>query len=179
MNAAFPTVHGTHGPLAVIDTSFWSLACITGLEPYLWKEWSIIAAPDIIQKELFHTVTGAVQQQRFHQALATGHLVIHNPQTLISTLSKGEQAAVSLALELHVPVLLDDYRAYQHAYQQYQAQAIAVAQCLVFFLIRGILNLGEAETIFLALKQTGATHAIFLKNAAQQISIQGGRVLWP
>ncbi len=52
MNAAFPTVHGTYGPLAVIDTLFGGLACITGLEPYLWKEWPVIAAQDINTKRV-------------------------------------------------------------------------------------------------------------------------------
>ena len=38
-------------PLAVVDTSFWTLACITGLEPHLWAQWPIIAVPYIVQRE--------------------------------------------------------------------------------------------------------------------------------
>ncbi len=139
----------------------------------------MIAAPHIVQQELFHGPTGAIQQQRFQQAITTGQLVIQDPQTLIPTLSKGEQAAVSLALAMHVPVLLDDYRAYQHSSQHYSAQALSVAQCLVFFLIQGSLNLRDAETIYVALKKTGATNAVFLRKAAEQIHAQGGRLLWP
>ncbi|MDA8205250.1 MAG: hypothetical protein M0Z36_04215 [Thermaerobacter sp.] len=121
---------------------------------------------------------GLPQQRQFRHALAVGTLVIRDPAGLIPTLSKGERAVVSLALELSAPVLLDDFRANQHANQQYGARAISLAQCLILFWHQGILNVPEAEIIFVQLKQTRATNSAPLMWAAQKIHKQGGRLLW-
>lgn len=164
---------------AILDTSFWSLACVTGLEPYLWIYWSRLITTTTVQSELFHAPVGAVQQTKFQQALHTGQMRIQDPTTLIPTLSKGEQSVVSLALELQAPALIDDFRAHHHADQQYNVSAISVAQCVILLLRKGILSLADSESIVLQLKQTGATSPVFLQWAAQQIHRQGGRLLWP
>lgn len=165
-------------PNAVIDTSFWSLACTVGLERYLWTDWPIIAAPSIVYAELFHQAKNRPQQQLFQSRLQSGHVIIHDPQTLIPTLSKGERSVVSLALELHIPALLDDYRPHRHA-AQLGVQAISVVQVLISLLYRGILTVDEAERMFRQLAQPQATSSYFLQWAAQHIRAQGGTVSWP
>jgi len=134
-------------PQAVVDTSFWSLVCTVGLEPYLWSEWSVIAVPTLVQAELFHQPKQRPQQQLFHQRIQTGQLVGQDPHTWISTLSRGEKAVVSLALELNVPALLDDYRAHQHALNL-GVQAISGVQVLMEWLYRGILDLTSAKQVY-------------------------------
>lgn len=168
----------SQSPMAVVDTSFWSLACIVGLEPHLWRRWPVIAVPTVVQNELFHQVKNVPQQQLFQHHLTQGHLVIRDPQVFISTLSKGERAVVSLAIELNVPALLDDYRPHLHA-RQLRVNAMSVAQVLIALLYQGMLRRNEAEQIFRQLAQTHATSPIFLQWAAQQLQAQGGTISWP
>lgn len=165
-------------PAAVVDTSFWSLACIVGIEPYLWSRWPVIAVPTVVQNELFHQVKNVPQQQLFQQHLSQGHLVIRDPQTMISTLSKGERSVVSLAIEWQVPALLDDYRPHLHA-RQLGVNAISVVQLLISLLYRGILSVGDAEKMFERLARPQATSSHFLQWAAQKIHAKGGSVSWP
>lgn len=163
---------------AVVDTSFWSLCCLTGLEPYLWVTWSVLFVPTIVQQELFHRIRLVPQQQLFQQALHTGHIQIQDPVTLISTLSKGERAVVSLAQEQQIPALLDDYRPHQHA-QNLGINVMSVAQFLIRLLYQGTLSVTEAEQRFQQLQQTHATSPFFLQWAAQHIQQKGGQVTWP
>lgn len=163
---------------AVVDTSFWSLCCLTGLEPYLWVRWSVLFVPTIVQQELFHQNRLVPQQQLFQQALHMGHIQIQDPGTLISTLSKGEQAVVSLAQEKQIPALLDDYRPHQHA-QKLGINVISVAQFLIWLLYRGTLSVTQAEQHFQQLQQTHATSQFFLQWAARHIQQKGGQVTWP
>lgn len=164
---------------AVIDTSFWSLACLSGLEPWLWQAWNPIAAPPIVYQELFHAPRALPQQERFQAALQAGQLVIRAPSSLIPTLSKGEQAVVSLALAWQVPALIDDYRAHRHAREAYGVSVLSVAECLVWLHARSILEIPDAEQRFLQLKRLGATNTVFLEAAARAIHRRGGAWLWP
>lgn len=164
---------------AVIDTSFWSLACLSGLEPWLWHAWNPIAAPPVVYQELFHAPRAVPQQERFQQVQQVGMLVVEAPAALIPTLSKGEQAVVSLALERHVPALIDDYRAHRHAREVYGVSVLSVAECLVWLLAQGMLEIPDAEQRFLQLKRLGATNAVFLEAAARAIHRRGGAWLWP
>lgn len=163
---------------AVIDTSFWSLCCIVGLEPYLWSTWGRLLVPTLVQQELFHQIRPVPQQQLFTNALHAGRLHIQDPHTRISTLSKGERAVVSLAKEQHIAALLDDYRPHQHA-ASLGVTAVSVAQFLIRLLYQGTLSVSETERHFQQLRQTGATSPLFLQWAAQHIQQKGGTVTWP
>ncbi len=163
---------------AVIDTPFWSLCCIVGLEPYLWSTWDALLVPALVQQQLFHQIRPVSQQQLFTEALHAGRLHIQDPHTLITTLSKGERAVLSLAQEQHIAALLDDYRPHQHA-AGLGITVIGVTQFLIRLLYQGTLSVSETEHHFEQLRQTGATSPLFLQWAAQHIQQKGRRGTWP
>jgi hypothetical protein len=102
---------------AVVDTSFWSLCCRSGLDQYLWQVWGTpIWVPTVVEQQIFYHPSGNfIDQVLFRQAKQGGQLAIRDPQQRIGVFKSGECEVLSLGVELRATVLIDDFSPHQHA----------------------------------------------------------------
>ncbi len=162
-------------PQAVMDTSFWSLCCYCGLEPYLWKVWARpIWVPTVVKNQIFYHAGDYPDQQAFQQAEHEGLLAIRDPQIRITQFRSGEREVLSLAQEVSATALIDDFSAHRYAGTILGLDTVGVLEFLVSLLEAEIITLAQAESAYHQLVQLRATNQGWLKWAYNQIKQRGG-----
>lgn len=162
-------------PVAVVDTSFWSLCAHIGLVPVLWQYFAQpILVPSPVYAEVFHTPRNYPDQVQMAEALAQGRLRMGDPQHTQSIFHPGERSVLFLAQELHAVALIDEFGAHEYAARTMGITVVSVPEFLVEARQGGCLSSAEALRYLAALEALHASPEVFLAVARHYLQNQEG-----
>lgn len=110
---------------ATFDTSFWVHIVYLERVDMLLADYTLLCT-EAVARELGRQNPTS---QRLQDLLTAGSIQVANPRTTPFTLyGEGERAAINLALEHHLPLLIDDWRPYEAA----RLAGVAVVHTLAY-----------------------------------------------
>ena len=151
---------------ATFDTSFWVHIVYLDLVDVLLADYAFICTKAVARELGRNNPTS----HRLQALLTAGTIHSATPRVAQLTLyGEGERAAINLALERHLPLLIDDWRPYEAA----QAAGVSVVNTLTYLLqlySQGRLTLNQVLSDLSRLARRGTLRPEWLQSTIEIVA---------